>query len=62
MSQFHQESFKPLDRVMSNKTGDHILIVDEQINQWVFAHDCNQRKYEIDCANNDVYRVFVGDF
>lgn len=58
----HQESFKPLDRVMSSKSGDHILVVDEQTNQWVFARDCNGRKYEIDCVNNDVYRVTVGDF
>ena len=62
MSKFHQEAFKPLDHVMSNKTGDQILLVDEQIHQWVFTHDCNGRKYEIDCVNNDVYRVCVGDF
>lgn len=59
---FHEESFKPLDRIMSAQSGDHILIVDEQINQWVFAHDCNGRKYELDCVNRDVYRVRVGDF
>ena len=47
---------------MSDKTGDDVLIVDEQINQWVFAHDNRNRKYELDCVNGNVWRVFVGNF
>ena len=62
MSEFHQETFRPLDRIMSNKTGDDVLIVDEQINQWVFAHDNRNRKYELDYVNGNVWRVFVGNF
>ena len=62
MSEFHQELFKPLDRVMSDKTGNNILLVDDQINQWVFAHDNRGRKVELDCVNGDVWRVFVGNF
>ena len=62
MSEFHQETFRPLDRIMSDKTGDDVLIVDEQINQWVFAQDNKNRKYELDCVNGNVWRVFVGNF
>ena len=62
MSEFHQETFRPLDRIMSDKTGDDVLIVDEQINQWVFAQDNRNRKYELDCVNCNVWRVFVGNF
>jgi hypothetical protein len=57
----HEECFKPLDRIMCT-WHNHIMIVDEQINQWVFAHDSNGRKYELDCVNSDVYKVRVGDF
>ena len=62
MPEFHQETFRPLDRIMSDKTGDAVLIVDEQINQWVFATDNRGRKYELDCVNGNVWHVFVGNF
>ena len=62
MVEFHQESFNPLDRVMSDKTGDDVLIVDEQTNQWVFAHDNRNRKYGLDCVNGNVWRAFEGNF
>ena len=62
IGEFHQESFKPLDRIMSDKTGNEILLVDEQIYQWVFAHDRRDRKVELDCVNGNVWRVFVGNF
>ena len=61
MTKSHEEYFQPLDRVMINSS-NNVLVVDGQINQWVFAHDCNGRKYELDCVNSDVYRVMVGDF
>jgi hypothetical protein len=62
LAEFHQEAFRPLDRIMSDKTGDNILLVDDQINQWVFAHDNRGRKVELDCVNGNVWRAFVGNF
>ncbi len=62
LNEFHQETFRPLDRIMSDKTGDDILLVDSQIHQWVFAHDNRNRKYELDCANGNVWRAYVGNF
>jgi hypothetical protein len=47
---------------MGDKSGDCILLVDEQIHQWVFAHDNRGRKYELDCVNGNVWRAFVGMF
>lgn len=58
---FHEESFKPLDRIMCT-WHDYIMIVDGQIHQWVFAHDSNGRKYELNCINQDIWRARVGDF
>ena len=62
MAEFHQENFKPGDRIMSDKSRDNILLVDEQIHQWVFAHDRQGRKVELDCVNGNVWRAFVGNF
>ena len=62
MAEFHQERFAPMDRIMSDKTGDNILLVDEQIHQWVFAHDNRGRKVELDCVNGNVWRAYVGNF
>ena len=62
MAVFHQEGFKPGDRIMSDKTGDNILLVDERIHQWVFAHDSCGRRVELDCVNGNVWHAFVGNF
>ena len=58
---YHEECFKPLDRVMMYGS-DTIYIIDEQIHQWVFMHDNRNRKIERDVTQSNIFRVAVGDF
>ena len=59
MAEFHQENFRSGDSIMSDKSGDNILLVDEQIHQWVFAHDNRGRKVELDCVNGNVWHALT---
>ena len=60
----HEENFKPGDIITGNCTVGNNVRVIEQYHQWVTVEEIYRhgKKYMIDVVNNDVYRVFVGDF